>query len=187
MNRATLDSKNHKVVTQRNIFLFFSVALSFAIMLLAILLFVKKERIIIVPTVGASLWVEESKVSDTYLEKFGSYIADQLLTRTPSDVDRKNKTILEYIHPSFYHDAKKQLQQDRESIVKSNQSLLFRPSKSYIDPLRSVYVVEGELIVFVGKTGEKPSCAQIEQKRFTFEFNCQAGKLLLKSLKRENL
>ena len=187
MDRGSLDSKNQKLVMQRNIFLFFSAVLSIAIVLLSILLFVKKERIVIIPTIGPTLWVEESKVSDTYLEKFGSYIADLLLTRSPADVDRKNKIILEYIHPSFYHAAKKQLQQDKESIVKSDQSLLFRPARSYIDPIKQSYILEGELMVFVGKTGQKPSCAQIEPKRFTFEFHCQAGKLFLKSLKREDL
>ena len=187
MDRVTLDSKNQKIVTQRYVFLFFSVALSIAILMLSTLLFVKKERIVVVPTSGNTLWIEESKVSDTYLDKFGSYIADLLLTRTPADVSRKNKIILEYIHPSFYHEAKKQLQQDKESIIKSDESILFRPARSYIDPLNLTYVLEGELLVFVGKTGEKPSCAQNEPKRFTFGFQCHAGKLLLKSLKRENL
>jgi len=187
MDRATLDSKNQKVVTQRNIFLFFSIILSIAIVLLSCLLFLKKERIVVIPTVGPTLWIEEAKSSDTYLEKFGSYMADLLLTRTPADVDRKNKIILEYVHPSFYHEAKKQLYQDRETIIKSDQSLLFRPARSYIDPLNQTYILEGDLLVFIGKTGEKPSCAQTERKRFTFVFRCQGGKLLLKSLKRENL
>jgi type IV conjugative transfer system protein TraE len=187
MDRTTLDSKNQKVVTQRNIFLVFSMTMSIAIVVLSCLLCLKKERIVVVPTVGPTLWVEEAKTSDVYLEKFGSYMADLLLTRTPADVDRKNKLILEYVHPTFYHEAKRQLQQDRESIVKTDQSLLFRPTRSFIDPLRQTYTIDGELLVFIGKTGEKPSCAQTERKRFIFEFRCQGGKLLLKSLKRENI
>ena len=187
MDRVSLDSKSQKIVLQRNIFLFFSVVLAVAIVPLSCLLFLKKERIIVLPTVGPSLWIEESRISDTYLEKFGSYMADLLLTRTPADVDRKNRIILEYVHPTFYHEAQKQLKQDREAIIASNQSLLFRPTRSFIDPLTQTYVLEGELLVFIGKVGEKPSCAQSERKKFTFAFQCQAGKLLLKSLKRENL
>lgn len=187
MDRVTLDSKHQKVVTQRNIFLLFSVVMSIAIVLLSYLLILKKERIIVIPTVGANLWIEDTKVSDSYLEKFGAYVANLLLTRTPGDIDQKNKLLLEHIHPSFFHEAKKLLKQDRENTIQSNQSLLFRPARSYIDPLKQTYVSEGELLVFIGKTGEKPSCAQAEQKRFTFEFECQGGRLLLKSLKRENL
>ena len=187
MDRATFDSKNQKMVAQRNILLFFSFISSIAVVLLSCLLFLKKERIVIIPTVGPSLWIEEGKTSEVYLERFGSYISDLLLTRTPADVDRKNKILLEHVHPAFYHAAKKQLWKDRESILHSNQSLLFRPSRSHIDPLKQTYIVEGELLAFIGKTGELPSCAQAEQKKFTFEFQCQNGKLLLKSLKRENL
>ncbi len=187
MDRTTLDGKNQRIVTQRNIFLFFSAASSLAVVLLSCLLFMKRERVVIVPTSGPSLWIEEGRVSDVYLERFGSYIADLLLTRTPADVDYKNKILLEYVHPSFYHEAKKLLVQDRASIIKADQSLLFRPARCFIDPSRQTYVAEGELLVFVGKAGETPSCAQFERKKFVFGFECQGGKLLLKSLKRENL
>lgn len=188
MDRISLDIKHQKLVNQRNIFLLFSVILSIAIVLLSCLLFLKKERIVVIPTVGPSMWIEEEKVSDVYLERFGAYIADLLLTRTPADVDQKNKTLLEYVHPTYYQEAKKQLHQDKESIINENQSLLFRPSsRGSIDPLKQTYVVEGELLAFVGKSGETPTCAQAETKRFTFTFESLAGKLLLKSLKRENL
>lgn len=185
MDRTTLDSKNKKIVGQRNVFLFFSVISSFAVVLLTCLLFLKRERVVILPTSGPSLWIEEGRVSDVYLERFGSYIADLLLTRTPADVDFKNKILMEHIHPHFYHEARKLLQQDKESIVNSDQVILFRPFKSYIDLQKQAYIVEGELSVFVGKTGEIPSCAQSDKKKFTFGFDCQGGKLLLKSLKRE--
>lgn len=187
MDISTLKMNVQKVIAQRNIFLFFSVILSISVILLSCLLLSKNERVVIIPTVGPSLWVEESQVSDTYLEKFGAYLADQFLSRSPADIDRKNKIILEHVHPSFYHAAKKQLLQERDAVIKSNQTLLFRPSRSLIDPLTQVYILEGELLVFVGKQGETPACAQREQKRFIFEFLCERGKLQLKSLKRENL
>jgi len=41
--------------------------------------------------------------------------------------------------------------------------------------------------VFIGKTGERPSCAQHERKRFIFGFETQGGKLMLKSLKKEEI
>ena len=187
MDRNTLDNKNRKLVSQRNIFLFFSFILSLALVLFSCFFFMKNERIIIVPTGGSPLWIEDSKVSDNYLEKFGSYIADLLLTRTPTDVDRKNKILLEHVHPSYYHEIKKQLHQDRQNIVQFDQSLFFRPIRSFIDPIKQAYILEGELCVFIGKIGDPPTCAQSQQKKFTFEFQCRAGKLLLKSLKREEL
>lgn len=187
MDRKSLQTNLQKVLAQRNIFLFFAAVLSIAVVVLSCLLIIKKERIVIIPTVGPSMWIEEEKTSDSYLDKFGSYLADLLLTRTPSDVDKKNHLLLEHVHPSFYHEAKKQLDQEKENISRFSQSLLFRPARSFIDPVKQTYTIEGELLIFVGKKGEQPSCAQIEQKKFVFGFQCQRGKLFLKSLKREDI
>ena len=187
MNIATLKVNLHKVMAQRNVFLFFSVLLSITVILLSCLLFVKKERVVVIPTVGPAFWVEESSVSDTYLEKMGSYLGDLLLTKTPSDVERKNKILLEYVHPSFYQEVKKQLFQEKNNMISANQTFLFRPTHSFIDAHQQTYTLEGELLIFVGKMGDSPSIAQSNRKRFIFEFLCERGKLLLKSLKQEDL
>lgn len=187
MDIASLKINLHKILAQRNIFMFFSVLLTGAVILLSCLLLTRKERIIILPTVGPSLWVEESSVSDTYLEKLGTYLGDLLLTRTPSDVDRKNHMILEHVHPSFYHEAKRQLFLEKETIISADQTLLFRPARTFIDPVKQAYILEGELLVFIGKIGDSPSCAQSEKKRFTLQFNCERSKLSLTSLKQESL
>lgn len=187
MDIATLKLNLTKIVAQRNIFLCFSLLLAATTAVLSCLLLMKRERTIILPTVGPSLWVEESNVSDTYLSSLGSYLADLLLTRTPSDVDSKNARFLEHVHPTFYHEARRQLLQEKETLTAGKQTLLFRPFRSFVDGSKTAYVTEGELLALVGKIGETPSCAEAKQKRFTFEFHCERGKLLLTSLKQENL
>lgn len=173
-----------KLVSQRNIFLFLSSALLLLVFLLTILLFSKNERTVIIPTVGPSFWVEEGRVSNTYLEQMGMFLADMLLNRSPADVDKKNQTILEYVHPAFYHEIRKQLVQERENIVKDDQSFLFRAERHYVDAAKGSFVIEGEFLVFVGKVGEIPACAQQERKKYNLFFECLNGKLLLKSLKK---
>lgn len=187
MNKINLLDNVQKLVTQRNIFLFFSCLLSVAVVVLSCFVLLKRERVVFIPTVGPSLWVEEEKVSNSYLEKFGVYLSDLLLTRTPSDVERKNQIILEHVHPAFYHEAKRLLTQDKETIAKDGQSLLFQTARSFINPEKQTYVVEGELMVFIGKNVEAPSCVQREYKKFTLGFECLKGRLLLKSLKREEI
>lgn len=187
MDQKTFDTKNKKIVSQRNAFLLFSVVLAFTTATLSCLLFFKKERVVILPTTGSSLWLEDNKVSDSYLEKFGSYLADLLLTRTPSDVDRKNQLILKHVHPLFYHAAHQQLRQDRDTLIKSDQLLFFRKTRSFINPQDQTFTIEGDLMAFIGKSGEIPTCAQTEKKRFILGFQCQGGKLFLKSLKMENI
>ena len=186
MKVSVLTSNVRKIVMLRNIFIGLSFLLSLALVLLICLLFKKSERIVILPTTGSSLWIENNAVSDSYLEKMGSHISDLLLTRTEADVDRKNKQILDLVHPELYHSVKKQLLLDKENIQKHNQTLFFRLERGYIDSFQKAYIAEGELLVFIGKLGENPSCIQREKKRFVFGFECQSGKLLLKSLKKEN-
>jgi len=187
MDVNTLKTTTQKVIAQRNIFLVLTVLSSTAAVLLAALLFTKQERVVILPTQGAELWIEDRRVSGTYLEKMGVYLSDLLLNRTPSDIDQKNRLILEHAHPAFYHEIKKQLKQERESLVKSQQTFFFRAERNFANSQLQTFTMEGELLVFIGKTGERPSCAQHERKRFIFGFETQGGKLMLKSLKKEEI
>lgn len=183
MDNSILKKGTEKLVAQRNCFLFFSAALSIAVILLSVLLFFKNERVVVVPTAGPSFWIEDKRVSSGYLEKMGYFLSDLLLNRTPADVDKKNQIILEYVHPAFYQEIRKVLSQEKENILKGQQSFFFRTERSYVD--QETFVVEGEFLVLVGKGGEAPFCAQRERKKFSLQFDCQNGKLQLTALKKE--
>ena len=185
MDNSILKKGTEKLVAQRNCFLFFSAALSIAVILLSVLLFFKNERIVVVPTTGSSFWIEDERVSSGYLEKMGLFLSDLLLNRTPSDVEKKNQIILEYVHPTFYQEIRKTLSQEKENMLKGQQSFFFRTERNYVDMANEMFVVEGEFLVLVGKGGEAPFCAQRERKKFSLQFHCQNGKLQLTSLKKE--
>lgn len=187
MNTLNLTKNVQKLVTQRNIFLFFSVLLSGAVLLLSISLLFKKERIVILPTTGPAFWIEDNQTSETYLEKMGYFLAEMLLTRQPFDIDKKNRIILENTHPAFYHEAKRQLYQDTQNILKNDQSFFFRVERSYTQSQTASFIVEGESLLFIGKAGETPVCADRERVKYTFGFHCENGKLLFRSLKKEAL
>ncbi len=187
MNTVNLSKNVKKLTSQRNIFLFFSVLLGGVVFLLAISLFFKKERIVILPTNGPALWIEDAQTSDTYLEKMGYFLAEMLLTRQPFDIDKKNRIILENTHPAFYHEAKRQLLQDTSNILKNDQSFFFKIERSYTQSKTQSFIVEGESLLFIGKAGETPVCADREKVKYTFGFHCENGKLLFRSLKKEAL
>lgn len=179
--------KNHmsKLSGQRNAYLFFSAVLSLAVVLLCILLFAKKERVVVVPTQGPSYWIEEGKVSRIYVEKMGLYLSDLLLNRSPADVEKRNEIILQHVHPSAFHEMKKLLGQEREHLMRGNQSVFFMADRSFSD--EQVFVIEGEFLVAVGKEGAMPSFTQQSRKKYTLRFVCEGGRLLLTSLKKEEL
>lgn len=187
MDHSVQKKSIEKLVVQRNYFLFFSLVLAVVSVLLSTLLFFRSEKIVIVPTVGQSFWIEDGRVSSGYLEKMGLFLSDLLLNRTPSDVEKKNQIILEYVHPAFYQEIRKTLIQEKENILKGQQSFFFRTERSYVDMNSEEFVVEGEFLVLVGKGGEAPFCAQRERKKFVLQFHCQNGKLQLTSLKKETI
>lgn len=185
MDHSFLNKNIKKLVGQRNIFLLFSSAMTLVVILLSALLFFKKERIVIVPTNGSSYWIEESAVSSNYIEKMGLFLSDLLLNRTPSDVEKRNQIILEYVDPLSYHAFRKLLLQEQASMLKNSQVFRFQAETSYADPSRKAFVVEGESSVLVSNKGSSAFCAQKGRKKYTLLFQCRDGKLYLTSLKKE--
>ncbi len=187
-----MDVKNwsanvRKLVVQRNIFLLFSTILCCAVILLSSLLFFKNERIVVVPSNAASFWVENNKVSESYLEQMGVYLSDLLLNQSPSDAEWKNRAVLEHVHPVYYHEIRKQLSQDKKSIVNQSQAFVFQTEIASAHLSTQTFVLEGVSLVLVGKQGSKPACSQMVRRRYTLGFQCQNHRLLLVSLKKEDL
>ncbi len=185
MDHSFLNKNIKKLVDQRNIFLLFSSVLSIVVILLSILLLTKRERTVIVPTNGTSYWIEENKASSGYIEKMGLFLSDLLLNRTPSDVEKRNRIILEYVDPSSYHTFRKLLLQEQEAILKNSQIFEFHSETSYVDAARAAFVLEGEATMMVSKKGSAAFCAQKSRKKYTLQFHCKNGKLYLTALKKE--
>ena len=172
---------------QKNLSLFFIAILSVAVLLLSCLLLFKKERIVVVPTSGISYWIEEGKVSPSYVEKMGLFLSDLLLNRSPADVEKKNEIILQYVHPSAFHEIRKSLLQEQASIINGDQAFFFRADKSSIDMKALSFVIEGEFYAAIGKEGKEPSFTQRNRKKYTLRFTCENGKIYLTSLKKEEI
>ena len=182
-------SKHHvnKLVGQRNHFLFFSAILSVSILVLSCLLVFKKQRVVIVPTSGISYWIEEGAASSSYIEKMGLFLSDLLLNRSPADVEKRNEILLQYVHPSAYHEIRKLLLQEQGSILKGDQAFFFRSEKTNVDPKTLRFVIEGDFYVAIGKEGKEAAFTQKSKKKYTLRFTCENGKLYLTSLKKEEI
>ena len=139
------------------------------------------------PTTGPSFWIDQAQASDNYIEQMGIFLSDLILNRTPADVEYKNSIILKHIHPESYHQIKGLLAQDIQNVKKQDQSYVFKPETSSIDPQSLSFITEGESLVLIGKPGKQPTCASQQKKKFTLRFQMQNGRLLLKSLIKEDL
>lgn len=187
MEKRHYQSQLKRVVAQRNLLLIFTLLTSLCVFTLSLLLFSKKERLIVVPTEGRSYWVENSRASDAYVHKMGTFLADFLFNRSPADVEQKNRAILEHTHPACYHNIRKHLIAEQRGIIAQNQSFYFRPSRSYTNPETNSFITEGEILVFIGKEGEDPTCIQREKRKYTLQFECKEGRVMLVSLTKEKI
>jgi type IV conjugative transfer system protein TraE len=185
MDKASLGSNIRKIIGQRNIFIALAAMMSLSTVILGLLLFSKSERIVIVPTSGPSLWVDQDKVSRKYLESMGTLLADLLLNRSPADSDWRNQEILKYVDPSCYHNLKRLLIEDAQKLKSSHKATVFRPDLSYADMQKMEFSVEGTSEVFVGKADQKLTHAQSVHRRYTLGFKCTSGRLHLTSIKQE--
>lgn len=187
MDQAALGSNIRKIVGQRNIFIALSVVMAVSSVCLSLLLFSKSERVVIVPTNGASFWIEKDQVSDKYLEHMGTYLADLILNRSPADAEWRNQEILKHVHPKHYHELQRLLIRDAKDISMDQKSVVFRPELSYADAKKSAFIIEGAGEVFVGKADERLTYAQSTKKRYTLRFKCESGRLSLTSITQETL
>ncbi|HSX38487.1 MAG TPA: type IV conjugative transfer system protein TraE [Chlamydiales bacterium] len=187
MDSTILQKNINKISRQRNSFILFSIILSVSVLFLSLLLFTKRERIVVIPTNGASFWIEEGKVSSGYIEKMGLFLSDLLLNRSPADVEKRNSIILQHVHPSSYHDIRKLLLLEQASILKSDQSFYFHIHKNFSDVNQSDFVIEGECFAVVGKEGKETSIIQKNKKKYTLRFSCENGRLWLVSVKKEEI
>ncbi len=187
MEHNTFQSNIAKIAGQRNTFLLFSLLLSCAVILLASLLCLKKERIVILPTGGSSFWIEDARASGSYIEKMGIFLSDLLLNRSPADVEKRNTLILQHVHPKAYHEIKKILLREQESILRGCQSFYFILEKSEAHEKECAFIAEGEFLTIIGKQGKESSLFQKNKQRYTLRFSCEQGKLLLTSLTKEEV
>ncbi len=185
MDRQTKQENTARLAGRKNAFLFFSVLLSVVVLLQALLLFTKKERVVVVPTSGPSYWIEDQRASSAYLEKMGIFLSDLLLNRSSADVGERNRILLQYVHPASYSEFKRQLAEEEAAILKGGQAFFFRTLNSSVDPAKSSFLIRGESDVWVEKEGAGSFAIQKQEKQYTLRFKCEHGKLMLESLKQE--
>src|SRR6266446_6893475 len=49
------------------------------------------------PTIAKTFWVDEDKVSGSYLVQMGEFVAHQILDVTPDNLDYKASVVLQYV------------------------------------------------------------------------------------------
>lgn len=170
---------------QRNSLIIPLVALSIGIVALSIALQSKKERVIILPTKGTTLWLEKTSCSKSYLETFGLYFSSLLFSKDVISAPLKMEEALSYAHPSKKRALQKLLEEEFSQMQQAQTSFSFETKKYFADAGKKTFILEGTQKTYYPK-GEG---VEIEETalRYHLIFKMEEGQLKLTNIKKEKL
>lgn len=172
-----------KLLSQRNMLFPICLMLCISQIITLVLLFGKKERIILVPPVlEKSIWVEASSVSPSYLEQMGLFIGNLMLTKSYMSADKQGEILLRQVVPEFEGEFRNALILEATKMRKNNFSLVFYTQDVYVNPTALTTSLTGEQVSYVGE-----KIVGREKKKYKLQFSYRDGKLLLSGISEEEV
>ena len=169
--------KLHILVHKLNHSLIFGFTMLGINVLLTLIVFNGKERVVVVPPVLAtSIWTERQTVSQSYLEEMAVFFAKQILDVTPSTASFQREHLLRYVDPSFYNALRKKMLDEEEQYKKDNLSMSFRPLSAVVNTKSLQVRITGLLQQYVAN-----KFVQQTKEVYEIHFSYQAGQLLIKN------
>lgn len=168
-----------KLLSQRKGLVALTALLAFSNVLLCLIVFGKREQVILVPPqITKSLRVQGDVISKEYLEEIGVYMAKLLLDLSPSSYSYNHEVLLKYVAPESYGALKKKLLKDGDQYTTLQLSTSFKPSQVTAYPKTLQVDVIGTLTSYIaGKEADS------SQELVTLEFTQRGGGLLLKRVR----
>jgi conjugal transfer pilus assembly protein TraE len=164
------------ILFQRNFLGGLALALLIIALLQTALLFVKNEKIIILPPeLKQEFWIEGNKFAPTYLEEKGMYFTHLLLDVSSSNILSQGEVLLRYVDPSFHEQFKTRLFAEEQRLKRDNVSLNFTVTDCEVYPSELELDITGDLHAYV-------AFKKISTHRETYrlEFSAKRGRLFLK-------
>jgi conjugal transfer pilus assembly protein TraE len=175
-----MNSEIHKhslryLLFQRNVLLALIGIVSISLAIVSSFLFFKSERIVIVPpVVEKEFWIDSSNISVTYLEQFGYFLGELLLTKSAQSAPYQRTIILRHTDPRFSTYLQKKLVDEEQTLEKEHASYVFYPTGIYTEIRSKEVTLTGERTTYV--SGKAVSTAK---EGYTLSFAFQGSRLLL--------
>jgi conjugal transfer pilus assembly protein TraE len=165
-----------KLLQQRNAFLTVAIGLLLTNILLTIILFNKRERVIIVPAyLKQSFWSEGELVSPHYLEEMALFFAQLMLNASADTQGYRRDVILRYIAPESHTALEKKLLAEQKRFAKEGVATRFMPKGVEVDTSALQVKVKGLLDQYIAGTRVKQSLEE-----YIVQFTYVGGILMLK-------
>lgn len=177
MNQQYKDTKLGNLTFQRNTLAGLAGVLLSIALLQTIFLFLKNEKIILLPPeTKQSFWVEGNKFSPIYLEEQAIFFAHLLLDVSSSNILAQGEILLRYADSSAHEMLKTRLFKEETRLKRDNVSMKFDLVECEVFPEQLMLELTGDLHAYVA---HKKISAHRETYRV--EFSSKSGRLFLKS------
>ena len=177
MKQGFKDIKLGNLTFQRNALAGLAGVLLMTTLLQTIFLFLKNEKIIILPPeTKQSFWVEGNKFSPMYLEEQAIFFAHLLLDVSHSNILSQGEILLRYTDSSAHEILKTRLFKEEARLKRDNVSMKFELVECEVYPDQLMLELTGDLHAYVAHK-------KISTHRETYrvEFTSKSGRLFLKS------
>lgn len=179
MKTAELGKNVEHLCFQRNVFAALVVIVSLAVLIQSCFLFFKNERVIVVPPVVEKVfWVDSQTVSSTYLEQFGVFIGQLLLSKSTNSAEHQRTVLLRHSSPRFSSELRKRLIQEESVLSKQKTSYVFLPHSAEVDMDNLEVTLKGERSSYASG-----HCVSTEPEEYRIQFIFSGGRLLLNGVK----
>jgi conjugal transfer pilus assembly protein TraE len=127
--------------------------LCLALALVIMFSLVGRERIVLTPpTIDKSFWVAKDKVSASYLEQMGSFMAYLTLDVSPSSIEWKKGMLLQYVAPDVYGALQTRQDLEADRLKRLNATTQFSVAQLIPNEDSMSVHLKGRLATFINGT-----------------------------------
>lgn len=162
----------------------------FIIIVLAVVIFIQgvlnynlitaNRTIVLPPAITKEFWATDKKLSESYFEQIGFYIADRVLSVSPETVESSYISLLPFFdsNSDSLKAVREKLKAQADFVKSENLYQVFYPMKMYPYYNENKLIIEGPMKKFIGEmlVQEKNS------SKIIILYEIKAGRFMIKSL-----
>ena len=181
-NTSTFKEIN-KLNNEKKFFGFIIIVLAVVIFIQGILnynLITANRTIVLPPAITKEFWATDKKLSESYFEQIGFYIADRVLSVSPETVESSYISLLPFFdsNSDSLKAVREKLKAQADFVKSENLYQVFYPMKMYPYYNENKLIIEGPMKKFIGEmlVQEKNS------SKIIILYEIKAGRFMIKSL-----
>ena len=138
-----------------------------------------RDRVIVTPpSIDKTFWVSKDRVSSSYLEQMGSFIAYLTLDVSPQSIDWKKTMLLQYVSPDVYGVLQTRLDLEADRLRRLNATTQFSVAQLMPNEEAMNVTLKGRLATFIN--GARTSDID---KEYVAEFEFRGNRVQIRNFK----